>query len=459
MNVLKPASVIDLARQLIPLYVSERARTDALDAWARGEQELIKLPRKATAEHRQLAELARTPLVPLVITNTAQGLFVDGYKSESDSESHASWQTWLANDLDMRQAALHRGALSHSLAYATVTPGRDFDGPRSVIRGVSARKMVAVYQDVAEDDWPMYAMRVDTSGAKRMLRLIDEEAVYFVGASQDFSELEFIEPRTHGAGVCPVVRYANLLDLEGRASSEVEPLIKVASRYDKTVYDRLLVQHYNSWKVRTIAGLQEFADNEATADAKKLKLAQDDILVAEDPDTKFGTLDETPLEGFIRAADSDLDTLSGIGQVPGTIFGSSKLANLSADTIAELRAGLAQKLFERQVSFGKSHSQALSLAHLIDTGEDAPVTARVTWRDMQPRTIGQVVDALGKAVQMLEVPPEAVWHLIPGMSRTDVDEWRDQRDLSEARRAREQVAQAAAAARANPTVAAMNATA
>lgn len=455
---LKPASVIELVRdQLAPLWISERARADALDLWARGKQDLVQGPRKATSEHRRLAELARTPLIPLVITNTAQGLFVDGYKSESETESHESWRTWLANDLDMRQSAIHRGALSHSLAYATVLPGVDADGPRSVIRGVSARKMVTVYQDAAEDDWPMFAMRVETSGSKRMLRVIDEEAVYYVSAEGDFGNLEFLEWRQHPAGICPVVRYANLLDLEGRTESEVEPLITTASRYDKTVYDRLLVQHFNSWKVRTIAGLEEFADNEATAEANKLKLAQDDILIAEDPDTKFGTLDETPLEGFIRAADSDLDTLSGIGQVPGTIFGSSKLANLSADTIAELRAGLAQKLFERQVAFGKSHSQALSLAHLIDTGEEAPVTARATWRDMQPRTIGQVVDALGKAVQMLEVPPQAVWHLIPGMSRTDVDEWRNERDVMSARQAREAVAQAAAAARGSRTVAEMNA--
>lgn len=454
---LSQSSLIELVRdRLAPLYLSEKARVDALDLWVRGEQPAVEMPRKANAEHRKLAELARTPLIPLVITNTAQGLFVDGYRSPDAAENESSWRTWNANDLDMRQAAIHRAALGHGLAYATVFPGVDEEGSRSVIRGVSARKMVAVYQDVAEDDWPMYAMRVDVSGSKRMLRVIDEEAVYFVSCGADFTDVEFIEWRTHGSDVCPVVRYANQLDLDGRADSDIGSLIPIAGRYDKTVYDRLLTQHFNSWKVRTIAGLQDFASDEQDAEIKKIKLAQEDILIAEDPDTKFGTLDETPLDGFIRAGESDKDDISGAGQVPGTIFGTSKLANLSADTIAELRAGLSQKIFERQTSFGKSHAQALREAHRQETGEDVDVMARVTWRDMQPRTMSQVVDALGKAVQMLEVPAQAVWHLIPGVSKTDVDDWRAEADVTAARAAREGIATAAAAARANPTVAGVN---
>jgi len=455
-SVLSQASVVELAREtLIPQFVKERARVDALDLWVRGMGEDVPLPRKANAEHRKLAELARTPLLGLVVTTTAQALFADGYKSPDAATDAAAWTTWQANDLDFRQSALHRGALGHGLAYATVMPGVDQDGPRSVIRGISARKMLAVYADPAEDDWPMYALRVDTSGSKRMLRVVDEEAVYFLSADGDFGDVQYLDDRVHGSDVCPVVRYANMLDLDGRADSDIEDLIPLAGRYNKTVYDRLLTQHFNSWKVRTIAGLQEFAPDEATAERKKLKLAQDDILIAEDADTKFGTLDETPLDGFIKAGDSDLETLSVAAQVPSTAL-SGKVANLSADAISELRAGLTQKVFERQMSFGKSHAQALRQAHILETGEAPEVEARMTWRDMQPRTMAQVVDALGKAVQMLEVPPRAVWHLIPGVSKSDVSDWKDESATAQARAARQGIAQAAAAARANGTVAGLN---
>ncbi len=188
-----------------------------------------------------------------------------------------------------------------------------------MIRGVSARRMVAVYADPAEDDWPMFALRREASGNRWLWRLYDEECVYFISTGHDHSQPQFVEWREHGAGVCPVVRYANLLDLDGTPESDIDALIPLASRFNKTVYDRLLVQHFNSWKVRTIAGLQEFAEDEATAEVKKIKLAQDDILVAEDPDTKFGTLDETPLDGFIKAEQEELDTLSAVA--PGARYG------------------------------------------------------------------------------------------------------------------------------------------
>lgn len=453
---LSQSSVIELFReQLLPAFVNESARVEALDLWIRRDGKDIRLPRKANAEHKSLAAIARTPLLPLVITNTAQALYVDGYKAPDEAADAAGWQTWQANDMDMRQSALHRAGLGHGLAYATVLPGEDSQGPRSVIRGVSARKMIAVYADPAEDDWPMFALRRETSGSSYLWRIYDEEAIYFLSTRADHTDAEFVEWREHNAGVCPVVRYANLLDLDGNADSDIDQLIPLAERFNKTVYDRLLTQHFNSWKVRTIAGLQEFAEDEASAERKKIKLAQDDILVAEDPDTRFGTLDETPLDGFIKAEQEELDTLSAVAQVPSTVL-SGKVANLSADAIAELRAGLVQKVFERQVSFGKAHAQALRLAYWLETGEESDVAARVTWRDMQPRTMAQTVDALGKAAQMLDVPPRAIWHLIPGVSKSDVDDWRAEADIAAARQARQGIAEAAAHARASRVVDRLN---
>jgi hypothetical protein len=50
--------------------------------------------------------------------------------------------------------------------------------------------------------------------------------------------------------------------------------------------------------------------------------------------------------------------------------------------------------------------------------------AQVWWRDTEPRSIAQVVDALGKLAVMLQVPPEALWEKVPGVTRGDLDNWR-----------------------------------
>lgn len=425
--VMSQAAVVKMVRDtLYPQFKRQKDSLDAIDNALRGvEPDHNLIPARATLEHRALRDLTHTPLLQIVVTTVAQTLFADGYKSPDSGEDARGWDTWQANDFDRRQSQIHRAALSYGLAFATVLPGVDANGPRSVMRGVSPRRMVALYQDSAEDDWPMYAMRVEASGDKLMCRVYDEKAVYFVSMGAGGDDIQFIEWREHGAGVCPVVRYTNLLDLDGRADGEVAPLIPIASRHRKTVYDRMLAQHFNSWKVRTATGLER-PEDDAEAQAEKLRLQQEDILVSDSVDTKFGTLDETPLKPFLDAMQSDLDELSAVAQVPSTAL-SGTVANLSADAIAELRAGLTQKTAERKMSFGSSHAQAIRLALQLEGDQSAAAdyTARMTWQDMSPRTMAQTVNALSVAAEKLQIPPQKLWHMIPGLTKSDVDEWID----------------------------------
>jgi hypothetical protein len=80
---------------------------------------------------------------------------------------------------------------------------------------------------------------------------------------------------------------------------------------------------------------------------------------------------------------------------------------------------------ERQKSFGASHAQALRLAVALEGDESysSDPTGRVTWQDMEIRSMSQAADALGKLASQLGVPPTALWALVPGVEKTDVAEW------------------------------------
>ncbi|HYF74052.1 MAG TPA: phage portal protein [Blastococcus sp.] len=438
---LSPQQAVKLVKdQLYPGYDADRQRLARIDHWYRWEQEDIPLPRKATPELKRLAELSRVPWLSLVVTSCAQAMYVDGFRSELDpsndraageeAERQASppWRTWLANAMDRRQIALHRAALAYGWSFAKVLPGEDPVTGRamSAIRGVSPRKMYALWEDPAEDDWPRYTMQVIESrrDGEMLVRVLDDTAEHELRIGDGGTDVHYLDqPRIHDAGVCPVVRFANMLDLEGRSPGEVEPHIAIAARINKTSYDRLLTQHFNSWKVRTVAGMAEPDDEEVVA-RKKLQLRQDDLLVAEDPDTKFGSLDETPLEGFISAHRADVETLAAVSQTP-THELTGQMANLSAEALAAARASLNQKVTERQKSFGASHAQMLRLAVALEGDESyaGDPTGRVTWQDMEIRSMSQAADALGKMAEMLHVPPTALWALIPGVEKTDVAEW------------------------------------
>ncbi len=408
---------------LLPALRSERQRLDHIDAWYRWRHEDPVIPRQATPELRALLELARTPWLGLVVTKVAQSMYVDGYRSPESNDDLPPWRLWQRNDLDGRQIAVHRAMLAYGSAYLTVLPGVDgFDQPMAVMRGVSPRKMLAFYADPAEDDWPMYALRMEPQGTAWMLRLYDDEAVHFLGIED--GDTRYIEPQPHGVGVCPVVRFANQLDLEGRADGEVEPFIALAKRIDRTAFDRLLTQYSSSWKVRTIAGMAE-PDDEEDANRKKLQLRQDDILVAEDPDTKFGSLPETPLDGFIRAYESDIKTLAAASQTPvHDMVGD--LVNLNAEALAAARSSLDAKVAERKKAAGKFWDQSLKLASRVAGDLDAATDAlaHVTWADTSVRSLAEAADAYGKMATMLGIPVQGLWPMIPGVSRSDVEEWK-----------------------------------
>lgn len=445
---------------LLPKHRQECTRLHWIDRWYRWKHEPVPLPRKASTELRALAKLSQTPWLGLVVTSTAQCLFVDGYRSALDpvgdpAEVNAQlqrspddpippvvdkpivpegpWRIWMANQMDKRQAALHRAALAYGYSYSTVLPGEDFTGEvMPVIRGKSPRKFYAVYEDPAFDDWPEYALEeLDNDGSIQRFKVFDDQNVYTVRLSSknstgtgDKPRFELEDTERHGAGVCPVVRYANELDLDGRTPGEVEPHIALARRINKTSYDRLLVQHFNSWKIRWIAGMAE-PDSEESATRAKLKLAQDDFLIAADADTKFGSFPETGLGGFIEAHEADVEALAAVTQTP-THELTGKMVNLSAEALAAARASQSQKVDERKRSFGGSHTQSLRLAssYLGDEKHAKDITGRVTWQDTSIRSIAQAVDALGKAATMLHVPDEALWGRIPGVEKSDVEEWK-----------------------------------
>src|SRR5699024_3248572 len=80
------------------------------------------------------------------------------------------------------------------------------------------------------------------------------------------------------------------------------------------------------------------------------------FLFAEDPDVKFGTLDETPLGGFIESVDMSIRHLSAIAQIPPHHL-LGQIANLSAEALQAAETSLSRKVEEYRKSFGESWEQ------------------------------------------------------------------------------------------------------
>lgn len=419
----------DVSQALRKQWDAERAGLVKLDGYMRGDHNGPYQPTGANREYKLLAERAITNWMPLVVSAVAQNLYVEGYRRSGTDENAGGWDAWQANGLDARQAAVHRGALTFGLSYATVLPGVDADGGKApVIRGVSPMYMTALYDDPAEDEWPEFAVRVlgTTDGAAdaKIVRakVYDAELVYDV--AWDGKDFKAGQGVPHGLPVCPVVRFANVMDLEGRATGELEHVIPIQDRINQTAFDLLMTQSFGSFKIRTVSGMTLSEDSDE-ARVEKLKIAQDRFLVADDPDTKFGQLDETPLGGYIEALDIGVRHLGAVSQTPPHHL-LGQMANLSAEALAAAESSLTRKVDERKKSFGESWEQTLRLAAAVagDMEGAADTSAEIKWRDTEARSFNATVDALGKAAQMLGVPKQALWEQMPGVSQTDVERWK-----------------------------------
>ena len=409
---LTPGQAVDQVKDMIDVRGSEQSRLELLRLYLRDEQRLTWLPQGTPNEVHRLASMSRVNVLPFIVSASVQALYVDHYRTHDDIEEQPAWDLWRANRMKARQVGVHRSAMSYGAAYTTVLPG----DPLPVIRGASPRKMTTLYAD--GDDWPMWALEKRSTARGEMWRLFDQEAAYWVGVEPGEERPTFIAAEEHGAGVCPVVRYLPTDDLDDPVQGDVEPLLRLQDQINLTTFSLLVAQHYGAHRQRYIIGwLAESEEQALKASAQKLWTFD------EDPDQmKIGEFEQTQLDGYIESREASLRHLATISQTPvHELLG--QLANLSAEALAAARDSHNRKLEERKTMLGESHEQTLELAGYL-AGFDIDPTAWVRWRDMEARSLAQTADALGKLVQMLGVPPEALWERVPGVTQDEVQSWK-----------------------------------
>lgn len=417
-----------MAQRLLKLREAEQGRLNRIADYMCGKHSSVYVPRGARAEYRWLLERAKVKILPLIVTVVAQNLYVDGYRPKGSDDNAEPWAVWQANRLDARQHGVHRAALTYGAAYAVVMPGK----PVPVITPFSPRRMTALYADPVNDEWPIFAVedRVENTakGQRRVIRVYDDQARYTLVGQVDGSQLQLDGDgavQSHNLGVCPVVRFVNTDDLDGDGVlGEVEPLIDAQDQLNMTTFNLLMAQQYAAFRQRWVTGMAPPIDSNGTP-MEPFKARVDGLFVAEDADTKFGEFDATDLKGYLDSRESTIQHIATLSQVPPYHL-LGKLVNLSAEALAAARDGLDRKVGERESLFGEAWEQTLRLAGLAagDTAAWEDTAAQVVWRDTSARSLAQTVDALGKLVTMLGVPPQELWEKIPGVTQTDVGRWK-----------------------------------
>lgn len=421
---------IDLAERLLGLLDQDLRREGRLGLVKRyldGDHDLPYQPKQARAEFKHLANRAITNWTPLISDTFAKGLFCDGYRPANAVSNSKPWSYWQANGLDARQTIAIRGALEYGTSYVLVMPG---GGPKRVpvIKPLSPLRSLAWYDD-PDDQWPRYGLRLtgETIDGARLWEVWDREDVSYFAMTDTGTKRSKVA--AHGLGVTPFVRFRDRLD--GEAVGVIRPVKVAQDRITEVVFALLIALQYASFRQRWATGLAVPEDEDGNA-IEPFQSSIDRLWVSDSSETRFGDFAQTDVTGHISLYHVMVKTLAANAQISPNVM-TGDLVNLSADALASLQDSTQRKLGEYETIFGEAWEQVFRLAAYAagDLAAAEDTEAQVRWRDTEARSLAQTVDALGKLAQMLEVPVEALWEQVPGVTQEDVAYWKALRDASD----------------------------
>ncbi|AYN57723.1 portal protein [Arthrobacter phage DrManhattan] len=393
-----------------------------------GDHDMPYMPRGAKQEYKHLAERSITNWTPLLSDTYAKGLFVDGYRPARAADNAAAWGYWQANGLDARQSIAHRGALEYGASYTLILPGTLQTRRVPLIRPLSPLRSGAWYQD-DDAEFPEIGYRRlgTTMDGARLIEVFDKTSVYTFAKPKDSDKWRLSRVDDHNLGYTPFVRFRDRLD--GEAQGIIRPVKVLQDRVNEIVFSILIAIQYAAFRQRWATGLVIPEDEETGEPIEPFQSAIDRLWVSDSTDAKFGDFAQTEISGHLTAYESSIRTMAAVSQVSPNIL-TGDLVNLSADALAQMEASTQRKMGEYETLFGESWESAFRLAALAagDSAGAIDTSAQVRWRDTEARSMSQTVDALGKIAQMLQVPVEALWEKIPGVTETDVAYWKSIKD-------------------------------
>lgn len=390
------------------------------------------MPDKAPQDLKKIKETAATPFGRMIVREAARLMFVEDFRRRGEDKSAPAYEVWQRNGMGGKQIPLHIAGLTHGLAYAQILPavGR-LDGQRTaLIRPTSARRSTAFFRDDF-DEWPEFFLDVDEivnsdGTSEQVVTFIDEGYVHRLSCPKnDPTKLQYIDNSPHEMGLCPVQRYG-YIDLDGNAEGEISPYITLLKRIDQDTTDRLVIQRFGAWVVRTIAGMKEVKGNtpeaEAAREALETWLSVGDFLSSESKDTSFGHIPATPMDGHLRARDGDIRDLASASSTPAyRLLGLSD--NIGAEAIEAADRSHERKGHELKTVYGEQHEGSMRLAgHAMGNTEIAQdFTAKTQWAVLPAGSLQSLAQGLGTMVTQLGVDPRITWRYLPNFGRHETE--------------------------------------
>jgi hypothetical protein len=426
-----------------------RPQLQVYDDYYAGIQALPKEPRRLTQKHKDLLDMSVSNWMRLVVDVVNERLVVGGIKSSTDDDlDDTCWGYWQDNNMDFGQGAIHQAALKYGFTYASVWPRDGGLSPR--ITGESPLQVHCRHHEVTgEITVGVKVWESMTEPRQLFVTLYTPQGVHRFVSAQNLEAITRYEPRApmtvdlaqvdlvprqqdddggsflpNPLGKVPFVWFPTQPDLLGGVSSEIEGVIPIQDRINRTTFHRLLTQEFHAFPQRWVTGIDVDTDEEGNP-ISPFDSEVDRLWTALDSETQFGQFPAATPEGFLSANEHDIQALATQSRTPPHYLTSGMGTFPSGESVRATEYGLSRKVSNRQLTYGEAWADTIRLAALA-AGNQAlaqDMKIKVLWEDVEARSEGEIVDALLK-MSTLGVPRKVLWEKW-GASPTEATRWED----------------------------------
>lgn len=348
---------------------------------------------------------------PLVVDAVEERLDVQGFRHGTDPKSDQdAWAIWQRNGLDAASQLAHSESLIKGDSYAIVWGDNDGQ-PRVSIE--SARDVVVAYAPgdrttriAALKEWQ------DEDGTHAVL--FTPTAVYkyerhnITGDWKPDPDDGETWPLSNPLGVVPVVPLINRPSLTSDYGvSEFVNVIPLQDGVNKLLADMLVASEFIAFPQRYVTGL-ELDEQQNGQPRAPFQVAVDKLLVAEDPNAKFGTLTAGDLKNYVTGIELMVQHVASQTRTPPHYFYLS--GNFpSGDAIKSAETGLVAKSRRKMRFYGEAWEEVMRLCFKVLNDPRGDVDdSETVWGDPEYRSEAELADALIKR-SAIGVPRQQLW--------------------------------------------------
>lgn len=425
------AAIIDGAQTITAEYAAVRPRYEWLDLYYRGVPPLPTAPVRLSRSYDALLRMSRSNWCGLIVDVVDERLRIDAIVSSAEPVlDETLWGWWRANNMSQHSSEVHTAALTYGVAYVSVWPADEPGGaprimgesplathvslddatyaPLSAIRIWSDRHTGLLYADYTTAEFQFRLVSTATVGRK----ILSYESTWVSSFDLESVKWRFrddVVPVTSTVGgVLPYVLVKNRPTLTGEFRSEIEGILSLQDRINKTTFDRLVTQEFAAFPQRWVTGIDIPEDPVTHQPVQPFDAAVTRVWTLMAPDGKFGQFPQASPEGYLLANTADIQALATQSRTPPHYLIAGMGQFPSGESVRATEYGLTRKVEAHKLSYGDSWGDVMRLAALV-AGDDTLATdanVNVRWQQVEAHSEAEVADAVLKLSGIEGVPIE-----------------------------------------------------